>query len=596
MNTLIAVVLGAATFFVGYKYYAQRIDRDIIKADPKKATPAKMYMDGVDFSPASRNVLYGFQFKSIAASGPIVGTITAAALWGWLPALIWLLLGVTFIGWVQDYSAMMMSARRDGDSLSATAHKLMSPTSRTILLIFIFIYLLIIAGAFGNLLSGIFASTPSVPLGIVVLALAGVLAGQMLYKWKMDLVVVTLVTVGITLIAILAGPLDAISGVVNGLNGALNSLTGNQPFYQIFDPTLGGYAGGFIKYTPSYVFWLLFLIVFCYLGAVLPIWRYAQPVNYIGFWIMALTLVGGFVGAVVAVVANPALATFTLPMFKGWDAGVKGALQPLWPMLFVTVACGAISGWHSLISTVGTARQLENETDALPVGGGAMFSENLLAILALMAISVGTAGGGAAAFAAGVGGFLSVFGLDVKYGTALAFAAFVIIVITVLQLVIRFMRVSLTEWLGDSIPAMRNMHVGTIISAALMFFVVLSGTFTYLYQLFGGANQLMASLALMLVGLWLTAEGKKALWVWLPMLFMYVTTIVANLITAWNMYANIIQPNLGKPGYEVPILGAALLIFAALFLVGAALFLGWEGWKAYGRLRGKAPKVAAAKA
>jgi carbon starvation protein len=124
MNTLIAVVLGAATFYLGYQY-ATRIDKTIIKSDPKKATPAKMYMDGVDFSPASRNVLYGFQFKSIAASGPIVGTITAASLWGWLPALVWLLLGVSFIGWVQDYATMMMSARRDGDSLSATAHKLM---------------------------------------------------------------------------------------------------------------------------------------------------------------------------------------------------------------------------------------------------------------------------------------------------------------------------------------------------------------------------------------------------------------------------------------------------------------------------------------
>src|SRR5512136_1555923 len=177
MNTLIAVVLGAANFFLGYKYYAQPIDKNIVKSDPKKATPAKMYMDGVDFSPASRNVLYGFQFKSIAAAGPITGVITAALLWGWLPALIWLLLGVTFIGWVQDYAAMMMSARRDGDSLSATAHKLMTPTSRKILLVFIFCYLLVIAGAFGNLVSGVLASRATVPLGIVVLALAGLLGG-----------------------------------------------------------------------------------------------------------------------------------------------------------------------------------------------------------------------------------------------------------------------------------------------------------------------------------------------------------------------------------------------------------------------------------
>jgi carbon starvation protein len=311
---------------------------------------------------------------------------------------------------------------------------------------------------------------------------------------------------------------------------------------------------------------------------------------------MAITLVGGFLGAIVAFFLRPELASFTLPAFKAFDVGQKGALQPLWPMLFVTVACGAISGWHSLISTVGTARQLENETDALSVGAGSMFSENLLAILSLMAVSVGTKGAGAAAFASGVGNFLSVFGIDPALGTAMAFAAFVIIVITVLQLAIRFMRVSLTEWLGDSMPIMRNVHVGTTISAILMFFVVLSGTFTYLYQLFGGANQLMAALALLLITLWLVSEGKSYLWAAIPMLFMYVTTIVANLITAWNLYVTVIQPNLGKAGYEIPIAGAALLILAALFLVGAALYLGWEGWKAYQRLRAKAPTVATAKA
>jgi carbon starvation protein len=264
-------------------------------------------------------------------------------------------------------------------------------------------------------------------------------------------------------------------------------------------------------------------------------------------------------------------------------------------MLFVTIACGAISGWHALISTVGSARQLENETDALPVGGGSMFSENILAVLSLMAVSVGVAGSGPDVFANGVGRFLSVFGISEQLGASMAYAAFVIIVMTVLQLVIRFMRVSLTEWLGDSMPIMRNAHVGTLISSALMFFVVLSGTYTYLYQLFGGANQLMASLALMLVGLWLTSEGKKAMWVWIPMIFMYVTTIVANLITAYNLFKTVFEPNFGKPDYIVPVAGSGLMILVALFLVGAALYLGWAGWQAYNRLKGAAPAPAAAK-
>jgi carbon starvation protein len=267
----------------------------------------------------------------------------------------------------------------------------------------------------------------------------------------------------------------------------------------------------------------------------------------------------------------------------------------LWPMLFVTIACGAISGWHALISTVGTARQLENETDALPVGGGSMFSESILGVLSLMAVSVGASGAGPDVFANGVGGFLSVFGIDAKMGASMAYAAFVIIVITVLQLVIRFMRVSLTEWLGDKMPVMRNMHIGTLVSCAIVFFVVLSGTYTYIYQLFGGANQLMASLALMLVGLWLTSEGKKAIWVWIPMLFMYVTTIVANLITAYNLFKTVFEPNLGKADYIVPVAGSAFMILLALFLVAAALYLGWAGLGAYGRLKAKTPAPAPAK-
>jgi len=581
MNTLIALMLGVLVFYLGYTFYARRIDAQIIKADPKKATPARMYMDGVDFAPADRSVLYGYQFKSIAAAGPIVGAITAGALWGWLPALLWLLLGVTFVGWVQDYSAMMMTVRKDGDSLTAIAHRLVSPKTRTILLVFIFFYLLMVVGAFGNLLAGVLVGNPSVPLGIVVLALAGVLGGQMLYRWKMDLVLVTIVVVGITLLAILIGPLEAIAGSVNGFNTALDGLNGNQAVLSYVDPITGKDVG--IKI--SYIFWLLFVVAFSYAGATLPIWRYAQPVNYIGFWVMTLTIVGGFLGAALAVFVRPAAATFVLPTFTMFDAGKGGALQPLWPMLFVTIACGAISGWHSLVSTVGTGRQLEYETDALPVGAGAMFSEMLLALLALLAISVAGKGAGAAAFANGIGGFLNVFGLDVKYGTALAFAAFVIIVITVTQLALRFMRLVFTEALGDVWLPAKNIHVGTIISGLLMIVVVLSGTFVYLWQLFGGANQLMAALALMLITLWLVSERKNAAYAFWPMLFMYVTTIAANLITAWNLWVTVVQPNLGKAGRELVIGGATLMILIALFLVVAALYIGYDAWRAYTRMK-----------
>src|SRR5512143_512643 len=191
MNTMWIVIIAAIVIYVAYNFYAKRIDRDIIKSDAKKATPAKMYMDGVDFSPTSRNVLYGYHFKSIAAAGPIVGVITAANLWGWLPAILWLLIGVSLIGWVSDYTSIMVAVRNDGNSLSAIAHRLIAPRTRTVLFVFIFFYLLLVAGAFIGILGSILSARPDVPFGIIVLALMGLAAGYMMYRMKMGLVTVT---------------------------------------------------------------------------------------------------------------------------------------------------------------------------------------------------------------------------------------------------------------------------------------------------------------------------------------------------------------------------------------------------------------------
>src|SRR5512141_558424 len=169
MNTLWIVVIATVVIYLAYNFYARRIDRDVIQSDARKATPAKMYMDGVDFMPTSKNILYGYHFKSIAAAGPIVGPITAANLWGWFPSLAWLVIGVSFIGWVSDYSAIMVSVRNDGNSLTAISHKLIAPRTRTILFVFIFFYLLIIAATFMGLMAALMAARPDVPLGIVAL-------------------------------------------------------------------------------------------------------------------------------------------------------------------------------------------------------------------------------------------------------------------------------------------------------------------------------------------------------------------------------------------------------------------------------------------
>ncbi|HYM61873.1 MAG TPA: carbon starvation CstA family protein [Thermoanaerobaculia bacterium] len=632
MNTLWIVVIAVTVIYLAYNFYARRIDRTIIKSDFKRATPARMYMDGVDFMPTSKNVLYGYHFKSIAAAGPIVGVITAANIWGWLPSLLWLVIGVSFIGWASDYSAIMVAVRNDGNSLSAISHKLIAPRTRTILFVFIFFYLMLLAGAFVGILAAILSARPDVPFGIIVLALMGLLAGQMMYKWKMGLIAVTAIVVAVTLGAMVLGPVgqhkDDKGALVQGpvgrtvaaVNASVDSLSGKQPLFSIGDPTnadpripVPGKDGkrpttpaydaatGLVKTLPNYLLWMLFLFVFSYMGANLPIWRFAQPVNYIGFWVMLITIVLSAIGALIAPLtgvldsAGNTIGAFALTAVKdlGFAAPLAGkAWQPLWPMLFVTIACGAISGWHALVGSVGTARQLEYETDGLPVGGGSMFGEYTLALLSLMAVSIAGVGGGGGRFAAGVGKLIYAGTgklIPEVLGTALGFGAFVMIVLTVTQLVFRVMRVTLAEWVGDTIPLVRNMHVASFISMGLTLALVLTGTWVYLWQMFGASNQLMAALSLLVVTVWLKSEKRNPSFALYPMLFMYFTTLFATVVTARNLYVTI-AANPKMSG--LPVAGAwAMIVVAALLLV-AALVIGWDGLKAY---RSYASKEAAPK-
>lgn len=396
------------------------------------------------------------------------------------------------------------------------------------------------------------------------------------------------------------------------LNQTVDNITGRQPLFSVEDPTMADpripgpradgtrpttpaydAATGQLKTLPNYVFWMLFLFVFSYLGANLPIWRFAQPVNYIGFWIMFITIILSAVGMIVGPLAGMkdaggnVIGPFVLPAIKdlGFAIDPGKAWQPLWPMLFVTIACGAISGWHALVGSIGTARQLEYETDALPVGAGGMFGENTLALLSLTAVSIAGAGGGAGRFAQGVGKlvYAGTFGLIPEaFGTALGFGTFVVIVLTVTILVFRVMRVTLTEWVGDAVPAVRNTHVSSVISMALTAALVLTGTWVYLWQMFGASNQLMAALSLLVVAVWLKSENRNPTYALVPMIFMYVTTLAATIVTARNLYVTI-AANPKMSG--LPVAGAWAMIVVSALLFLAAVMIGWDGYKAYLRYR-----------
>jgi carbon starvation protein len=562
MNSVIVIIIGFIVFFIGYRFYAKYVDTKIMKADPKKATPAKMYMDGVEFMPTSKNILFGYQFKSIAGAAPVVGPIIAIQ-WGWLPAMLWVLLGTLFIGWVHDYSSAMVPMRKEGASFGGLSYKLISPKSRIILLSFIYFFLLLVAGAFGAIVVDAAIGQKSSPMAWLLLTIGGILAGQMIYRWKKDIILTTIVCVLIALFGVWLGtvaPSDTILGA-----GIANS-----------------------KFV-----WAILALVFCYFAAVLPIWRFALPINYVASYIVFLGLVFGIIGVFIL---HP---NFTLPAYSTFTIGIGW----LWPMMFVTIACGAISGWHSIVSSSGTARQLESEMDARPVGGGVMFVEMMLALFAL--IIAGTiyassseyataiAKGPIGIWAAGVSKFLGAVGLPAATGRSYGSVMLIVLAVTILQLVIRFMRVATSELLGDISPIFKNAHIGTIIAEILVLILILTGWWQYLWVLFGGANQLMASMALMLVTAYLMSEGKPYGWTFYPMIFMFITTVAALIYTSYRLLSKVFTG--GAKGVEA-IVGNTLMGLVGIFLVIAAIILAVEGWKAFGRYRAIKAQPAPAKA
>lgn len=590
---LASLVVTIIIVYLGYRFYASRVDKNIIQADPNRATPAKMYNDGVDFMPASASVLFGYQFKSIAALGPIVGPI-AGAQFGWLPAILWLVVGVFFIGWVQDYASAMLAMRSEGMTMGGLSYKLISPRARGLLLSFLYIYLLLIMGAFGAIIAPLLAGQ-TVAIGFLLLVVAGVLAGQMTYRWRVDLMVTTVVTVLLALIGIYLGTTPLAQNIVGGING----LAGNAEGVLFTRPL------GYGDMTWAAFFWAIVMLGFCYLGSVLPIWRFAQPVNYTSFWFVFLGIIGSIIGIAIATFTGSVNTSFEIPAFV---TAFQPHLGPIWPILFVTISCGAVSGWHSLVSTSGTARQLEKETDALPVGAGAMFTEAVLAVLSVVfAATIGVAAGmydpaqnyrlvagAAGVFAGGMAQFLNVIGIPTALGGAIGAVFLTVMALTVMQLVLRFMRVASAELLGDRIPAFKNAHFGTLIAVALTLFIIVFGFWQWIWVLFGGSNQLFAGMALLLVSIWLAQQAKPFNWAFWPGMFMYATTVGALLYTSlYNaIWVGIIQATDLSAGF---LIGNLISAGFGLYMVVAAVILFIDGLRAFNKARlTTAPTAAAA--
>jgi carbon starvation protein len=534
MNSMWVLLWWVVIVVIGYWVYARHVAKNIFGIDAGRATPAKMYMDGVDFMPANKNVLYGFQLNSIAGAAPIIGPIVALQ-WGWLPALLWLGLGVFFIGWLHDFSSAMISIRSDGDTFGAISYKLISPRARKILLTFVYFYLLLIATAFGHIITRGVSGNAALPLPLLVVIGVAFLVGHLIYKARTNIITTTIIAIVLIFFSIWVGT-------------AVN-----------------------LKFSYNTI--LICVLIFGYFSSILPVWRFIQPYNYASVYVVYFGIIAGVIGIILG--HKP----MTLPAYTNWSIG----MGPLWPLLFVTIACGAISGWHSLVSSTATSRQLENELDARPVTAGAMFAEFTISIIAVIVCATAFAdkaayikqvGNPVGIFVGGLGGAMTSIGLPMSYAKAMAGMMIIILALTIVNLVFRFMKVATAELLGDAIGIAKNAHVATIVALIITFVLIKTGTWLYVWVLFGGANQLMASLALLLVTLFLVQKAKNYKVAIYPMFFMYATTVCALFYMA---FFKLIPGALA--GQKV--FGNFFAAAVAILLIILALILAYDGMKAF---------------
>ena len=469
-----------------------------------------------------KSVLYGYQFKSVAALGPIVGPLVAVSFFGWLPSLLWIVFGMIFIGWVQDYSTMMMSVRSDGKSMGPIAYELMGDRVRKILLVYVLVYMVIITAVFEWVIIDLLNRFPGTLFTVLILCLMGAGFGYMVFKGKIDILVASAVAIIIVFLGIFLPLFSQLNFLqwpkTNFLEAA--GVTGTQPG------------------SNTLIFWLVIVGILYFIGAVVAMPKFLLPTIYVGYLPSILALVLVIIAALMTpftgVTIDPKSVTVASNLFNLDPTNYLGG--PVWPILFVTIACGAISGWHSLVSTGLSSKQLEFETDALPVGGGAMFAEGVVALSALAAVMVVFApasGGSGYAFGAGLltqqfyNWFFGIFHLtlDIKFAESF-FAVFVIIMgLTTSMLFVRVWRVASAELFGQNI--LSNKYISPIILLIIAGVLTFLGSWSNLWIFFGGTNQLLAGLALMLVSLFLV-KNKRASWFsFYPAIFMIVSTVAA---------------------------------------------------------------------
>ena len=544
MSSIVLLLVGLSAFATGYLVYSRYVARRIYQLDPDFRTPAHEFEDGVDFLPTNRNVLFGHHFTSVAGAAPIVGP-AIAVIWGWLPAFLWVVLGTIFAGAVHDFGTLWISTRHKANSIGTLAGKIVGDRGRVLFMLVIFFLLLLVNAVFAVVISNLFIGNPGAVLPVWGSLVVAITVGFLIYRSGAGLLLPSLGALAVLYFLIWVG----------------QSVPLQLPDFFGFDPTPaqieaagGDQAAAAAAATTDGVRagWVIVLFIYAFFASVLPVWLLLQPRDYVNSHqlFVALGIIGLGIIFTNAPVVAPAVNTDLPPDTPNW-----------FPLLFVTIACGAISGFHGLVSSGTSSKQLDKETDARYVGYGGAVGEGSLALTSILATTAGFAvvvgvdgwhdhygsfasasAGATQAFVQGVG-FLAQ-GIGIPQGLAVTFAAVVVIsfAATTMDTGVRLQRYIISE-LGNEygIKLAQNRWIATTLavsSCALLALGVDRGAGGMrLWPLFGTTNQLTGAMSLLVISLFLFSL-KRRIWVTvMPLAFLLVMTtwaMVINMIGYWT--------------------------------------------------------------
>ncbi len=524
---LLAVVL----FTIAYIKYGGFLKKHF-QLDNKNHPPSHHMYDGVDYVPAPAPVLFGHHFSSIAGAGPVLGPIIAGIAFGWGPVWLWVVIGSVFIGGIHDFSSLVISIRNRGRSIAEIANTYMSKRAYHLMLAFIWLSLVYVLTVFLDLTANTFKLDGGIGTSSILFILLAVGFGISLYRLKIPLKWATLVFVPLLFFFVWLGQKIPLNNIPEILGDKAKT-------------------------------WDIILIIYCFIASVTPVWILLQPRDYLSSFMLYASVIGGFFGILLGGLP------LNYPVFVSWNTQDLG---PMFPILFVTVACGAISGFHAIVASGTSSKQLKKETDALPIGYGAMLVEGLVAIIALCTVMIIgrddplAAKAPLAIYGAGMAKFLSVFGIPEKFGFAFGLLALSTFILTTLDTATRLARYIFQEFFN--IEGKRTRYLATAATLFLPAVFVLINikdvngnvipAWKSIWPIFGATNQLLAGLVLMVVAVWLKKKGKHIWFVVIPMVFMLVMTL-------WALLLIIIKYKLSFIGF----IGAVILFLALLLILEA---------------------------